>query len=72
MDKEHKDPETIDLEARLFARSMHVAQKKNIKTLCIGSPVRHDQTSPFFLQDTPSLLYPEIYCDENLIICEIG
>ena len=36
MDKEHKDPEKIDLEAPRLARYMHTAWKKH-KTRCIGS-----------------------------------
>ena len=39
MDKEHKDPETIDLEAPRLARYMHTAWKKLKKTRCIGSTI---------------------------------
>ena len=35
-DKEHKDPETIDLGAPRLARYMH-KHGRNIKTLCVGS-----------------------------------
>ena len=36
MDKEHKDPETVDVKAPRLAHYMQTAWKK-IKTLCIGS-----------------------------------
>ena len=36
MDKEHKDPETIDLRAPRLARYMHKAWKKH-QTRCNGS-----------------------------------
>ena len=54
MDKEHKDPETIDLEAPRLAQYMHTAWKKHQNT------ERHHP-----LQYSPSLLYPEGYSDGN-------
>ena len=75
MDKEHKDPETVDLKAPRLAQYMHtawkkhqntvywvdirLAQKKRINVLSDAIERHHS------LQYTPSLLYPEGYQDGN-------
>ena len=69
MDKEHKDPETIDLEAPRLALYMHTARKKHQKHGVLG---RHQTCSKerikvlsdaiernHLLRHVPSLLYPE-------------
>ena len=74
MDKEHKDPDTIDLGAPRLAQYMHKAWKKHQNTV-LG---RHQPCSQerievlsnaierhHSLQDTPSLLYPESCSDGN-------
>ena len=75
MDKEHKDPDTIDLEAPRHARYMHRAWKKHQNTVYWG---RHQLCSeervevPSYTieryhssRNTPSLLYPESCSDGN-------
>ena len=70
MDKEHKDPETIDLKAPRLAQYMHTAWKETSKHGVLG---RHQTCSKerikilsdaierhHLLQHTPSLLYPEV------------
>ena len=60
MDKEHKDPETIDLVAARLTRTC-IEHGRNIKTRCIGSTstllwrkdwrsIRHDRTPSFFMK----------------------
>ena len=72
MDKEHKDPDTIDLEAPRFSRYMHTAWKKHQNTVywfditiaqkkvLSNSIGRHRS-----IQYTPSLLFPESRSDGN-------
>ena len=73
MDKEHKDPETIDLGAPRLARYMHTAWKKHQKHCVLG---RHQTCSKerievlsdaierhHSLQYTHNLLYPESCSD---------
>ena len=75
MDKEHKDPETIDLRAPRLAQYMHKTWKKHQKHGVLG---RHQICSKerikvlsnaierhHPLQYTPSLLYPESCSDGN-------
>ena len=75
MDEEHKNPETIDLEAHRLARYMHTAWKKHQNTGVLG---RHQTSSKerikvlsnaierhHYLQYTPSFLYPESCSDGN-------
>ena len=74
MDKEHKDPETVDLKAPRLAQYMQTAWKKHQKHCVLG---RHQTCSKerikvlsdaierhHPLQYIPSLLYPEGYHDE--------
>ena len=75
MDKEHKDPETIDLGAPSLARYMHKAYKKHQNTvywvdikLAQKKGLKFYQTRSnaiILLPYTPSLLYPEICSDGN-------
>ena len=75
MDKEHKDPETIDLEAPRLAQYMHTAWKKHQNTVCwVDIRLAQRKGLKFLsnaierhhpLQNTPSLLYPEGYSDGN-------
>ena len=37
MNKEHRDPETVDLKASRLAQYMHKMHRRNIKIRCIGS-----------------------------------
>ena len=55
MDKEHKDPDTIDLEAPRLAQYMHKAWKKHQNTvywvdinLALKKRIKHDRTLSFF------------------------
>ena len=47
MDKEHKDPEKIDLEAPRLARYMHTAWKKHQNTVYWVN-IKHDRTQSSF------------------------
>ena len=75
MNKEHKDPETVDLKAPRLAWYKQTAWKKHQNTMCwinirlaqkerikvlLDTVERHHP-----LQYTPSLLYPESYQDGN-------
>ena len=79
MDKEHKDPETIDLEAPRLAQYMHKNMEETAKHGVLG---RHQSCSEerievlantieghHSLQYTPSLLYPESCSDGNWRSC---
>ena len=73
--KEHKDPETIDLEAPRLTRSMHKAWKKRQNTvywfdikLALNKGLKFYQTrsTAIILYNTlPALLYPESCTDGN-------
>ena len=70
MDREHKDPDTIDLGgAPRLARSMHKAWKKHQNTVYCSKEkieVLSDAIERYHsLQYTPSLLYPESCSDGN-------
>ena len=75
MDKEHKDPEKIDLKAPRLARYMHKAWKKHHNTeywvdikLAQKKGLKFYQTRSnaiILYQYTPSLLYPESCSDGN-------
>ena len=75
MDKEHKDPETIDLGAPRLARYIHEAWMKHQKHGVFGryqtcSKERIEVLSDAIerhhsLQKTPSALYPESCSDGN-------
>ena len=75
MDKEHKDPETIDLEAPRLARYMHTAWKQHQFTVYWvdiklaqkkGLKFYQTRSNAIILYNyTPSLLYPESYPDGN-------
>ena len=75
VDKEHKDPDTIDLGAPRIAQYMHKAWKKHQNTVSwvdinlaqrkglklISDTIERHHS----LQYTPSLLYPESRSDGN-------
>ena len=65
MNKEHRDPEVIDLEAPRLAQYMQTAWKKHQNTVCwvdIRLAQKKDAIERHHtLQYTPSLLYPEGY-----------
>ena len=75
MDEEHKDPETIDLEAPRLAQCMQTAWKKHQNTVYwVDIKLAQKKGLKFYqtrsnaiipLQYTPSLLYPEGYQDGN-------
>ena len=75
MDKEHKDPDTIDLEAPRLAQYMHTAWKKHQNTvywvdikLAQKKGLKFYQTRSnaiILLRYTPNLLYPESCSDGN-------
>ena len=75
MNKEHKDPETVDLKAPRLAQYLQTAWKKHTKHGVLGryqtcSKERIKVLSDaiecqHLLQYTPSLLYPEGYQDGN-------
>ena len=75
MDKEHNNPETIDLEAPRLARYMHTAWKKHRNKVCwvdikLAQKERIKVLSDAIerhhsLQYTPSLLCPESCSDGN-------
>ena len=75
MDKEHKDPEKIDLESPRLARYMHTAWKKHQNTvywvdikLAQKKRLKFHQNAierHHLLQYNPSLLYPESCSDGN-------
>ena len=75
MDKEHKDPDTIDLEAPRLARYMHTAWKKHQKHCALGRHQTCSKERINFLSNaierhhplryTPSQLYPESCSDGN-------
>ena len=73
-DKEHEDPDTIDLEAPRLARSMHKAWRKQKNTVywvdinlalkkieVLSDTIEHHHSS----RNTPSLMYPESCSDGN-------
>ena len=76
MDKEHKDPDAIDLEAPRLAQYMHKAWKKHQKHDVLGRYQTCSKKRIEVLSDaieryhssrkTPSLLYPESCSDGNL------
>ena len=70
MDKSHKDPDTIDLEAPRLAQYMH-KEWRNIKTRCIGSTstllkskdwssISHDRTQSFFTKHSKASCIPKV------------
>ena len=73
IDKEHKDPETIDLGAPRLARYMHKAWKKHQNTVLLGryqtcsketiEVLSYTIERRHSLQNTSSLLYPESCSD---------
>ena len=74
MVKEHKDPDTIDLNAPRHAHYMHKALKKHQSTVyCVHQSCSEERNKvlsnvieryhPFL--KTPSLLYPECCSDGN-------
>ena len=72
MNKEHKDPETVDLKAPRLAHYMHTAWKKHQNTVYWvdiklaqkkGLKFYQTRSNAIILYDTPSLLYPEGYHD---------
>ena len=74
MDKEHQDPDTIDLEAPRLAQYMHKAWKRHQNTvywvdinLALKKGLKFYQTrsNAIILHETPSLLYPESCSDGN-------
>ena len=81
LDKEHKDPETIDLEAPRLAQYMHTAWKKHQNTVC-WVDIRHAHKKGFkfyqtrsnaiILHDTlPACCIPKAFKMETVeIICE--
>ena len=78
MDKEHKDPDTIDLEAPRLAQYMHEAWKKHqsMEETSEHGVGRHQPCSEERIElpierfhssrNTSSLLYPESCSDGNL------
>ena len=71
MDNEHKEPQTIDLEASRLARYVHTTWKQHQNTV-YWVDIKLDQkkglkfyqtrsNAIILLQYTPSLLYPESY-----------
>ena len=77
MHKNHKDPDTINLEAPRFAQCMHKAWK-NIKIRCIGSTstllwrknwssIKHDRTHAIILHE----IFPA-YCIPKVVRMETG
>ena len=75
MNKEHKDPDTVDLKAPRLARYLQTAWKKHQNTV-YWVDIRFAQKKGFKvlsdaierhhpLQYTPSLLYPESCSDGN-------
>ena len=76
MDKEHKDPETIDLEAPCLARYMDTAWKKHQNTVC-WFEIKLAQKKGLKLYQTRSnaiILYNTIpaYCIPKAIPMETG
>ena len=76
MDKEHKDPDTIDLEAPSFAQYMHKARKKHQNTvywvdinLALKKGLRFYQT-----RSNAIILYDTLpaYCIPKVVRMEIG
>ena len=68
VDKEHKDPNVINLEAPRLARYMHTAWKKHQNTVYWvdiklaqkkGLKFYQTRSNAIILQYTPSILYPE-------------
>ena len=70
MDKNHKDPDTIDLEAPRLAQYMHKAWKKHQNTVYSSTPtllwredwssVRHDRTLSFFTKHSQLIVIPKV------------
>ena len=76
MDKEHKDPETIDLEAPRLARYMHTAWKKHQNTV-YWVDIKHAQKKGLKFYQTRSnaaILYNTLpaYCIPKAVRMETG
>ena len=76
MDKEHKDPETIDLEAPRLARYMHTAWKKHQNTVCwVDIRLAQKKGSKFFQTRSNTIIlhctFPA-YCVPKAVWMETG
>ena len=76
MDKEHQDPETIDLEAPRLARYMHTAWKKHQNTVyCVDINLALKKGLKFYqIKSNAIILYDTLppYCIPNVVVMESG